>query len=286
MKQLLTIILVVCLLLIIGCSSKSHINESTMSEITDYKESQQDTTVTSPKETPNADSNPTLPEGGDDITDKPKVSTENSINKTDSEVKGDNKEPQQSFDGTTLKKDNSSATMATEKPKEEIKDNSSYSVPDIPNATAADVKAIAKKTVEYINIYRAEQGVPATTVLPGLTEYAEYRSRQLISNFAHDTLDERAAATALQYGEYIDPPLYGMTGEPYYTVNAREAILKVGYIGSIDSVAERIALLTRNSVSHWNYVGNEKYCYIAIGITYESGLWYCDIAVSIGNTDN
>lgn len=235
MKQLLTIILVFCLLLITGCSSKSHLNESSVSETTDYKESQQDTTVTSPKKTPNADSNPTLPERSDDITDKPKVSTENSIRKTDDEVKSDNKEPQQSFDRTTTKKDNSSATTATEKSKEETKDGSGYSVPDIPNATAADVKAIAKRAVEYINIYRAEQGVPAATLLPGLTEYAEYRSRQLISNFAHDTLDERAVATALQYGEYIDPPLYGMTGEPYYTVNAREAILKAGYIGSIDS---------------------------------------------------
>lgn len=154
-----------------------------------------------------------------------------------------------------------------------------------PSAGKKDEKAVADKVVEYINKFRAEEGTPAATKLPGLTVYAEYRSRQLISNFKHDTDDERAAATALKYGEYIDPTLYGGHGEPYYRANAGEAIAKAGYAGSIEYVAESIAKLARNSAGHWRYVGGEDYKYIAVGVTYESGLWYCDIAMARENTD-
>lgn len=151
-----------------------------------------------------------------------------------------------------------------------------------PSATAADTKAVADKVLEYINSYRSS---PATK-LSGLTGYAEYRSRQLIGNFAHDTADERAAATALKYGSYIDPALYGIEGTPYYTVNAREAIAKAGYTGTVDEVAESLAKLVKNSQSHWKYIGDSAYQYIGVGITYESGMWYCDIAVAAENTDN
>lgn len=79
-------------------------------------------------------------------------------------------------------------------------------------AGVEDARAVADKVLEYINSFRTSPAVK----LPGLTSYAEYRSRQLIRNFAHDTNDERAAATALQYGEYVDPSVYGGNGEPYY----------------------------------------------------------------------
>lgn len=151
-----------------------------------------------------------------------------------------------------------------------------------PSATTADTKAVADKVLEYINSYRNS---PATR-LSGLTGYAEYRSHQLIGNFAHDTTDERTAATALKYGSYIDPSLYGIEGTPYYTVNAREAIAKAGYTGTVDEVAESLAKLVKNSQSHWKYVGDSAYQYIGVGITYESGMWYCDIAVATENTDN
>ena len=149
-------------------------------------------------------------------------------------------------------------------------------------ATAADTKAVADKVIEYINAYRS---TPATK-LTGLTAYAEYRSRQLVYNFAHDTADERAAATALQYGTYIDPTQYGISGEAYYTAGAREAIAKAGYTGTVDEVAEGLALLVKNSTGHWAYVGSSDYSYIAVGVTYESGMWYCDIAMAMENTDN
>lgn len=148
-------------------------------------------------------------------------------------------------------------------------------------ATADDCKAIADKIVQYINSYRSV----SATKLPGLTEYAEYRSRQIVSNFAHNTDDQRAAATALQYGEYIEPSLYGMTGEPYYTANAKEAIAKAGYRGTVDYVAEQLALQFKNSASHWSYISDTKYQYIAVGVTYQNGTWYCAVALTQTNTD-
>ena len=149
-------------------------------------------------------------------------------------------------------------------------------------AGAEDARTVADKVLEYINSFRTSSAVK----LPGLTSYAEYRSRQLIRNFAHDTNDERAAATALQYGEYVDPSVYGGSGKPYYRANASEAIAKAGYVGTVDEVAYRLATLVRNSAEHWCYIGSAEYGYIAVGVTYESGMWYCDIEVTAENTDN
>ncbi len=153
--------------------------------------------------------------------------------------------------------------------------------PQVVQATAEDGRKIADKILEYINSNRTVSAIK----LEGLTIYAEYRSRQLISNFAHSTNDERAAATALEYGEYIEPSLYGMDGEPYYTSCSREAIAKAGYAGTVDEIAQRFASLIKNSAKHWCYVGADEYLYIGVGVTYESGMWYCDVAVAKENTD-
>ena len=83
-------------------------------------------------------------------------------------------------------------------------------------AGAEDARTVADKVLEYINSFRTSPAVK----LPGLTSYAEYRSRQLIGNFAHDTNDERAAATALQYGEYVDPSVYSHTRPSRYSTSA------------------------------------------------------------------
>ena len=154
-------------------------------------------------------------------------------------------------------------------------------VPTEPRAGKNDSAAVAQRVLEYINQYRSS---PATR-LSGLTEYAQYRSRQLVSNFAHSTADQRAAATALQYGEYVDPSVFGGSGQPYYRANAREAIAKAGYVGTIDEVAMKLATLVKNSQNHWNYIGDSQYCYIAVGVTYESDMWYCAITVASENTD-
>lgn len=144
-----------------------------------------------------------------------------------------------------------------------------------------DAVEVANCVLYYINEFRDE---PAT-YLQDLAEYARYRSRQLISNFAHDTADQRAAATALQYGEYVDPSVFGGSGQPYYRANAREAIAKAGYVGAVDEVAYKLASLVKNSPNHWNYIGSSDYTYIAVGVTNESDMWYCAIEVATQNTD-
>ncbi len=166
---------------------------------------------------------------------------------------------------------------------EDAPESSAPEIPSEPNATATDADAIANLVAAYINDYRIAQGTPAAIQLSGLTEYAKYRSRQIISDFSHNTYDERAAATALSYGMYVDPALYGMTGEPYYTACAGEAIAKAGYAGTVDYIAKSLADLVRNSSKHWVYVGDADYKYIAVGITYESGMWYCDVALTREN---
>ena len=174
-----------------------------------------------------------------------------------------------------------SQTEPTESDTESTQPPAEETVPEEPRAGRNDTAAVAQRVLEYINQYRSS---PATR-LSGLTEYAQYRSRQLVSNFAHSTADQRAAATALQYGEYVDPSVFGGSGQPYYRANAREAIAKAGYVGTIDEVAMKLATLVKNSPNHWNYIGDSQYCYIAVGVTYESDMWYCAITVASENTD-
>lgn len=150
-------------------------------------------------------------------------------------------------------------------------------VPTIVRAGQEDSLEVANRVLYYINEFREEPAIYLTE----LAEYAQYRSQQRISNFAHDTSDQRAAATTLQYGEYVDPSVFGGSGQPYYRANARKAISKAGYVGTVDEVAYKLALLVKNSPNHWNYIGSSKYIYIAVGVTYESDMWYCAIEVSL-----
>ena len=138
----------------------------------------------------------------------------------------------------------------------------------IPPKPSAD--AVAQKVATYINQFRTEQGDVTATVIPRLTEYCKYRCTQLKTNFAHDTTDQRAAAEALQYGEYVDWSLYGIEGEEnYYTANVREAIGKGNLGGTADEIAYSIANGFKNSKGHWSYVGSSKYTYMAVGVMYD-----------------
>ena len=149
---------------------------------------------------------------------------------------------------------------------------------------SADI--VAQKVAEYINKFRTEQGDVTATVIPGLTEYCKYRCTQLKTNFAHDTTDQRAAAEALQYGEYVDWSLYGIEGEENYcTANVREAIGKGNWGGTADEIAYSIADGFRNSKGHWSYVGSSKYTYMAVGVMYDGYYWYVCVCMDSENTD-
>ena len=154
----------------------------------------------------------------------------------------------------------------------------------IPPKPSADL--VAQKVAEYRNQFRIEQGEVTATVIPGLTEYCNYRCTQRKTNFAHDTADQRAAAEALQYGEYVDWSLYGIEGEEnYYTANVREAIGKGNWGGTADEIAYSIANGFQNSKGHWSYVGSSKYTYMAVGVIYDGYYWYVCVCMDSENTD-
>lgn len=300
MKQLLFVILAIGLILMMGCQSENHFVEPTETDPSVMDATWQEITNTHQTETTGETTSATE-ERSDIVPPTQEVSSEPTEGATEGMTKNDNE--QSAPTGTEPEATNPSpstetkpkdekpqptteAEKPTDPPVEETKPSATFpKEQEEQKASAADVNAIASKMVEYLNAYRTEQGSPAATVLPGLTQYAAYRSRQLVTNFAHDTSDERAAATALEYGSYIDPSLYGMTGDPYYTANAREAIAKTDFGGSIDAIAARLARMARNSSSHWSYVGSAQYSYIGVGISYNNGVWYCNIAVTSSNTD-
>ncbi len=295
MKRTLLIFLVCSVLTLSACSLKTNKNEQTASESVQTTTSVTEQTTSSQEDITIAENDPTNETRSDEESKEPTVSTTQILQETEMPPVTEKTPPATSSATQSHSAETNSppATATTTEP-EENKDTESKppeesetatSAPSVPQATASDCAMIAEGVVGYINQYRLKEGVAAATVLPGLTRYAEYRSRQLVNNFAHDTKDERAAATALQYGEYIDPTLYGATGEPYYRANAREAIAKGGYYGTPDDVARKLAALVHSSSGHWNYVGGSEYGYIAVGVTYEGGIWYCDIAVARTNTN-
>ena len=308
MKKLLTILLVLSMLLLCACSASDSSGNSSPSG-GDNPDSSYTSSVSQTESEDTLESRSTAEEGPENSSDTTSVSDRDEKNQegNDPGVKpGSNQSqsttgkdnPKETLPSQSSGDDNSSESSKpteTTKPTETAKPQTEptqkepettqppveETVPTEPRAGRNDTAAVAQRVLEYINQYRSS---PATR-LSGLTEYAQYRSRQLVSNFAHDTADQRAAATALQYGEYVDPSVFGGSGQPYYRANAREAIAKAGYVGTIDEVAMKLATLVKNSPNHWNYIGDSQYCYIAVGVTYESDMWYCAITVASENTD-
>ena len=114
----------------------------------------------------------------------------------------------------------------------------------------------------------------------GLTRYAEYRSGQLISNFAHDPGDWNKAAEATGYGKYIDLSESVGASQGYYDIGAREALAMAGIVGSTDRIAETLAQIIIDSPRHWSYVGSNEMKYIGVGVSCNSDMWYAAIMVT------
>ena len=307
MKKLLSFILIIGILLLAGCSTPDSTGSSLPSG-SDIPDSSYTSSVSQTGTGDYLEDENSAEESSEDTPDATSASDRDSEEQKKNDPgtgksEGTTKQPessdipketlpsQSSGDGNSSE---SSKPNETTKPTENTKPQTeptqkepettnppAETVPTEPRAGKNDTAAVAQRVLEYINQYRSS---PATR-LSGLTEYAQYRSRQLVSNFAHSTADQRAAATALQYGEYVDPSVFGGSGQPYYRANAREAIAKAGYVGTIDEVAMKLATLVKNSPNHWNYIGDTQYCYIAVGVTYESDMWYCAITVASENTD-
>ena len=307
MKKLLAIILTIGILLLAGCSTPDSSGNSSPSG-SDIPDSSYTSSVSQTGTGDYLKDENSAEEGSEDASDATSVSDRDGKDREKSDpgtgkpegttkVTESSDTPKETLPSQSSGDDNSSESSkptVTTKPTETTKPQTeptqkepesteppAETVPTEPRAGKNDTAAVAQRVLEYINQYRSS---PATR-LSGLTEYAQYRSRQLVSNFAHSTADQRAAATALQYGEYVDPSVFGGSGQPYYRANAREAIAKAGYVGTIDEVAMKLATLVKNSQNHWNYIGDSQYCYIAVGVTYESDMWYCAITVASENTD-
>ena len=307
MKKLLSFILIIGILLLAGCSTPDSTGSSLPSG-SDIPDSSYTSSVSQTGTGDYLEDENSAEESSEDAPDATSVSDRDSKDQEKSDLGTGKSEgttkvtessdiPKESLPSQSSGDGNSSESSKpneTTKPTETTKPQTeptqkepesteppAETVPTETRAGKNDTAAVAQRVLEYINQYRSS---PATR-LSGLTEYAQYRSRQLVSNFAHSTADQRAAATALQYGEYVDPSVFGGSGQPYYRANAREAIAKAGYVGTIDEVAMKLATLVKNSQNHWNYIGDSQYCYIAVGVTYESDMWYCAITVASENTD-
>ena len=149
--------------------------------------------------------------------------------------------------------------------------------PETPaNATEADTKAVADRVIYYLNKARANIGSGELKKLPRLTVYAEYRSSQLPSNFAHDISDWFAAAKATGYGRYTEMP----DGSGSYDIGAQEAIAMAGIVGSADKIGQCLAQIIIESHRHWQYVGSDEMKYTGVGVTCVDDLWYTCIMVT------
>ena len=149
--------------------------------------------------------------------------------------------------------------------------------PETPaNATAADTKAVADWVIYHLNRARVNIGSGELKRLPRLTGYAEYRSSQLPSNFAHDISDWFAAAKATGYGRYTEMP----DGSGSYDIGAQEAIAMAGIVGSADKIGECLAQIIIDSRRHWQYVGSDEMKYTGVGVTCIDDLWYTCIMVT------
>ena len=144
------------------------------------------------------------------------------------------------------------------------------------NATVADTKAVADRVIYYLNRARANIGSGELKKLPRLTGYAEYRSSQLPSNFAHDISDWFAAAKATGYGRYTEMP----DGSGSYDIGAQEAIAMAGVVGSADKIGQCLAQIIIESRRHWPYVGSDDMKYTGVGVTCIDDLWYTCIMVT------
>jgi len=288
-KHILPILLVLLMILLAGCSKPSELPQNTeisSSSVGEVSELKQDENL---KDEPSVSTTESTASSTDkEVVSEPTESQEKEVKKPASSSVS---KPTEETPKTTEKTENKPAetkpteTQQTEptqpnvKPTEESQEPEAESEPE-PVYQVPERSEVEAKVAAYINSCRSTNA----TVLSGLTEVARYRSRELISNFAHT--DGISACNALQYGEFVDMTLYGMSeSDSYYQGYNREAIAKGNWTGSADEIAQRIATGFKNSSSHWSYLGSSEYSYIAVGCTYDeaSSMWYCCICVSSKN---
>ena len=167
-------------------------------------------------------------------------------------------------------------------------------------AGKGDERAVAQAVIKWINYYRVQEGKKAAIEMPGkATQYAKGRSKQLVTNFAHDSDDEKAVATPMKYGQCLTTRLddnYNVVqldpSEYVYRPQLSSAIAEVRYshnFDTADEIGKSTARLAKGSKGHWSYVGDadgDGYNYIAVGVTLDGGFAYVDIEMATENIDN
>lgn len=218
-------------------------------------------------------SHPQAPEDHTDPTDPTEKPTEPTRPKEDTTVPTDPTDPPHTTQPTVPTQPEETELPATELQID--KDSYEFKI------------QVAQYAAQYINQYRIEAGVPACTVLPGMTLVAEYRADQLIYNYSHDPADKREALAYYEYGRWIDATVVGLSPEEsYYEADAAEAICAGFNASDAEAMGKKIADLIRNSSSHWSYVGSSRYSYIGIGVEYRAGAaygWYGCVMVGTTN---
>ena len=288
-KHFLPILLVLLMILLAGCSKPSELPQNTeinSSSVGEFSELKQDENL--PDEPTFTETESTASSTENEVVTEPTESQENEVKEpTTSSVSKPTEEHPKTTENTENKPVETKPaetkptepTQPTTKPTEESKEPEIESEPE-PVYQVPERSEVEALVAAYINQYRSTNA----TVLSGHTSVARYRSNQLVTNFAHT--DDIDACNALQYGEFVDMTLYGMSeSDSYYQGYNREAIAKGNWTGTADEIAQRIANGFKNSSSHWSYLGSSEYSYIAVGCTYDetSSMWYCCICVSSKN---
>ena len=286
MKKIFLVLTAAALILSAGCrnSNTETVSSEVISEhgssvpsVQEY-ESSTDTgpTEKTPHSTGKADE--TSSHGGNTVSED---ETQDGVEKTKSES------------ASVPQKDNISQNTPKDPVSSTESDGKESSVSSYNEADSDDETWIENRIIELFNEYR---NTPLKA-LPGLSEYDKLRSVQLVTNFAHDTDDERKAATQLEYGQHIieeeakydfetNTIIYTGNISDYFRVNAREAIGRGGILmRTPEQIALEIASGFRNSAGHWSYLGSDEYRYIGCGVTIKDGNWYCCVSVAETNTD-
>ena len=291
-KYSLIICLLLCLTVLCSCATKQDIDTSS-GIVNTITEKDDTSTVTTPdvledKEPTQTQKEPSqaqesVEDGKEQQTEDNKAVTNQKPTEETIKKEEPKKELPDTSESTVVSKPTTKPTEeTTSKPTETEppKETTESTVPEIVRPTGVEV---AQRVVYYINQHRETQGSAKLTVLSGMTKVAEYRSNQLITNFAHSAEDQRKAYAKYKYGEYVDMTEFGLPeSSNYYTAYCGEAIAKGRWSGTADDIAKKIADGFRNSSGHWNYVGSADNSYIAVGCVYNasSGYWYCCVLVN------
>ena len=117
------------------------------------------------------------------------------------------------------------------------------------------------RVLYWINYYRKEAGVPEVTISEVVNPYSQYRATQLVTNYAHDKDDQRAAADATHFGTHYEsakacpdtgwhPASHGEIISSGQAPRAKFSTTEDDIAETIDRYAKRIIDVFYNSPRH------------------------------------